>query len=100
MATHTAPTTSPDPTHDRQMAVDRIRKRREFTTHVVTYLVVNVALWSLWAITGAGYPWPAWVTGFWAIGLILNAWDVYFRRPITEAEIQAELRRGGPGVVD
>lgn len=31
------------------------------------------------------------------IGLALNAWDVYVRRPITEADVEREVRslRGG-----
>jgi hypothetical protein len=86
---HSTTTAAPN----RDEALSRIRKRRDFYAHLVTYLVVNIALWSLWAMTGAGYPWPAWVTGFWAIGLVLNAWDVFFKRPITEADIQAEMRR-------
>ena len=56
-------------------------------------MVVNAAVWVIWATTGSGYPWPAWITGLWAIGLVLNAWDVYVRRPITEAEVQRELDR-------
>ena len=33
------------------------------------------------------------VTGGWAIGLILNAWDVYLRAPIAEAEVRREIDR-------
>ncbi len=94
MADDVVPT---DPTHARKAALDRIRKRRDFGAHLVTYVVVNAALWTLWAVTGAGYPWPAWVTGGWGIGLVLNAWDVYVRRPITEADVDRELRRVGSG---
>lgn len=78
---------------DRERALARIHKKRDFQGHVVTYIVVNAAIWAIWAATGAGYPWPAWVTGGWAIGLILNAWDVYLRAPITEAEVQQEIDR-------
>ncbi len=78
---------------DRQRALARLHKKRDFQGHVVAYVVVNAAIWAIWAVTGAGYPWPAWVTGGWAIGLILNAWDVYFRAPITEAEISREIDR-------
>ena len=35
----------------------------------------------------------AWVTGGCAIGLILNAWDVYLRAPITAAEVRREIDR-------
>lgn len=78
---------------ERELAVSRVKKRRDFHTHLVAYVVVNAALWAIWAVTGAGYPWPAWVTGGWAIGVVLNAWDVYMRRPITEADVQRELDR-------
>jgi 2TM domain len=81
------------PSSDREQALLRLKKRRDFHGHVVVYLVVNAALWAVWAATGAGYPWPAWVTGGWAIGLVLNAWDVYFRAPVTEAEVQREIER-------
>jgi len=53
-------------------------------------------MWALWAATGTGYPWPAWVTGLWAIGLVMNAWDVHFRAPITESDVQREIERLHP----
>jgi hypothetical protein len=31
------------------------------------------------------------VTLGWGIGLAMNAWDVYVRKPITEAELQREI---------
>jgi hypothetical protein len=37
-----------------------------------------------------------WVSGAWAIGLLLNAWDLYGRRPITEADIRREIARLRP----
>lgn len=80
--------------NEREQALSRLHKRRDFQGHLVAYVVVNAVLWAVWAATGAGYPWPAWVTGGWAIGLILNAWDVYWRTPITEAEVQREIERG------
>jgi len=83
--------------NEREQALERLKKRRDFQSHVVTYLIVNAALWAIWAATGAGYPWPAWVTGGWGIGLLLNAWDVYMRAPITEADVQREVERGRHG---
>jgi hypothetical protein len=82
-----------EPGSEREQAVERLKKRRDFHNHLVVYVVVNAALWGIWAITGAGYPWPAWVTGGWAIGLLLNAWEVYYRTPITDAEVQREIER-------
>jgi hypothetical protein len=71
----------------------RLEKRRDFTAHAITYVLVNAALVAIWAITGAGYFWPAWVLLGWGVGLALNAWDVFFRRPITESEIEREVAR-------
>jgi|SRR5271165_1969048 len=81
------------PGSEREQALLNLKKRRDFQGHVVAYVVINAALWAVWAATGAGYPWPAWVTGGWAIGLLLNAWEVYFRTPITEAQVQSEIER-------
>ena len=81
---------------ERALARERIKKRRDFATHVVVYLIFNAVIWGVWALTGAGYPWPAWVTGGWGVGLLMNAWDVYFNRPITDADIDRELHRLHP----
>ena len=29
----------------------------------------------------------------WGIGVVMNAWDVYWRPPITEQDIQHEIER-------
>ncbi len=83
-----------NPTGDaRQEALARLKRRREFQNHLVAYIVINAAVWVIWATTGAGYPWPAWLTGLWGIGLVLNGWDVYLRRPITNADVEREISR-------
>ena len=83
----------PDVTSLRETARKHVQARRVFSAHVVTYIVVNAFLIAVWAITGAGYFWPAWVLFGWGAGLILHAWDVYWRRPVTEADIDEELHR-------
>jgi len=49
----------------------------------------------VWALSGQGYFWPAWVMGAWGIGLVMHVWDAYFRKTVTEADIDEELRRRG-----
>ncbi len=86
------------PTGDDQalqdLAFKRIKDRRDFQGHVVVYIVVNLFLWGLWAMTsGLGsYPWPVWVTLGWGIGVVLNWWTVT-RRPITRDEVNQEIQR-------
>lgn len=41
---------------------------------------------------GAGL-WPLFPIAAWGIGLVMNAWDVYWRREITEHDIQHEMER-------
>ncbi len=84
------------PVSEREQALQSIKKRRDFASHVFVFLVVNAAVWGIWAFTGSGYPWPAWLTGLWGIGLVTNAWDVYVRRPVTEADVQREISRLHP----
>jgi hypothetical protein len=78
---------------ERDEARQRLRARRDFSSHLVAYVVVNGFLIAIWAMTGAGYFWPAWLLGTWAIGLVLHAWDAFGRRSITEADVDAELLR-------
>jgi hypothetical protein len=75
------------------LARKRVNDRRDFGSHVVVYVVVNAALVLVWALTGAGYFWPAWVLGLWAIGLVLHAWEAFVRRPVTDSDVEAELQR-------
>lgn len=84
----------------RAAALERLKAKRDFRTHLVVYLVVNAALVVIWAATGAGYFWPIWPIVGWGIGLLLNAWVVYMQKPITEDDIQAEMGRNRPSDVD
>ena len=76
----------------RDEARKRIEKRRNLEGAMVGYVVVNGFLVLIWAVTGGGYFWPGWVLGAWGIGMVLGLWD-YLRRPVSEADIDAEVRR-------
>jgi 2TM domain-containing protein len=82
----------------RKAAIERLKNRRSFAQHVVSYVVVNAFLIGIWFATGGGYFWPAWVLGGWGIGLVLHAWTAFFQRPITEADVAREMKRGGSAV--
>jgi hypothetical protein len=81
---------------DRDAARKRVQVKRDFASHLVAYVVVNASLIGVWAITGGGYFWPVWILAGWGAGLVLHAWDVYWRRPVTEADVDAELHRRRP----
>ncbi len=77
----------------REQAIANLKKKRDFRTHVLMYVVVNAFLIGIWAVSGADFFWPVFVLGGWGIGLVANAWDVYGRKPISEAEIERESER-------
>lgn len=85
------------PEGQRDQALRRLKKRRDLHKHAFSYIALNALLWSIWAIMGvtshSWYPWPLWVTLGWGIGLTFYAWDVYFRRPITEDDIRTEMQQ-------
>jgi hypothetical protein len=86
---------APQDTHEtlRDQAISRLKKKRDFATHLVVYVLVNAFLVAIWAFTGADFFWPIFPILGWGIGLGANAWDVYGRKPISESEIEQEMSR-------
>jgi hypothetical protein len=85
----------------REQAIARLKKKRDFRTHIFIYFLVNAFLVGIWAVTSHadGFFWPIFPILGWGIGVGANAWDVYGRRPISEDEIrrEADRLRGGSG---
>lgn len=89
------PTASPQTDDRRQQAIDRLEKRAAFWPHLFAYLLVNAVLVAAWFIVAdGGLFWPVFPMLGWGIGLFFHGWDT-FRRPLTEARIQAEMDRMG-----
>jgi hypothetical protein len=79
----------------REAALARLKAKREFITHLITYFVVNGFLVGIWYFTqnGGGYFWPIWPIMGWGIGVVMHAWDTY-RKPISEDAIRKEMDKG------
>jgi hypothetical protein len=77
----------------RGRAIRRLKQKRDFGAHLFIYLVVNAFVIGIWAVTGSGFFWPVFLLSFWGIGLVLNAWDVYWRKPVSEDQIRREMQR-------
>ena len=83
---------------ERQLAIQRIRSKRELRVHLTVYVAVNALLVLIWAMTGAGYFWPLWPILGWGIAIVIHAVTVYQgSSEITEAQIDREMR-GRSGV--
>jgi 2TM domain-containing protein len=78
----------------RDRAVAQLKKRRDFRGHLLVYVLVNAFLVVIWAITDShGFFWPVFPIGIWGIGVVMNAWDVYWRPQFTEEDIRREIER-------
>src|SRR5215468_3209198 len=77
----------------RERAIKRLKKRRDFYTHLVVFTLVNGFLIAIWAVTGAGFFWPVFPMVAWGIGLSMNAWDAFRDEDFDEEHIQREIRR-------
>jgi hypothetical protein len=75
-----------------ERARKRVERKRKFRGDLVAYVVINAFLVGVWAATGDGYFWPGWVMAGWGVLLLLDGWNAYYRRPITDADIDRELR--------
>lgn len=78
----------------RATARKRLEERRGFFPHLIMYIVVNAGLVVVWMATGPDtFFWPAFPLLFWGGGVLVHAWNAFFSRPITEAEVDSEVSR-------
>ena len=78
----------------RERAIKHLKKRRDFHGHLLIYFLVNGFLVVIWAVTmPSGFFWPIIPIAGWGIGVVMNAWDVYFAEDLSEDEIQDEIER-------
>lgn len=87
-----------DPTDQaREDALHRLKTKQSFRYTAFSYVVINIFLWIIWALTSdhEGFPpWPLWVTVGWGFALAFMAWNAYGRKPISDADIEREMGRG------
>jgi hypothetical protein len=75
-------------------AKKRVKERREFYTHLTTYLIINAALFIIWMATGAGYPWFLFPLGGWGIGLIFHFFNTFvFTNRFDRSAVEKEAER-------
>ena len=78
---------------NRRDAIERATAKRGFRMHAVVFALANAVFLVGWLLTGpAAYFWPIWPFVGWGLGLAYHAWCVYAEKPVTEDEIQREMR--------
>lgn len=91
----------PDPQAEAyKRAAKRVQAKIDFYRHLASYLIVNVALWTVAFMTTWGVSswtakfWPIWITVFWGIGLASQAWQVFGPgENMKERMIEEEMRK-------
>jgi len=66
----------------------RVRQMREFYTHLIVYIVVNLILVAIWYFTTGidGFPWFLFPLGGWGIGLFFHWYSVFVEHGILGRE--------------
>ena len=82
----------------RKWAIKRLKRKRELRDNLIIFVIINGALWLIWALSGThtnqeGVPWPVWITGVCALILLLQALRLHSENPISESEIRSEMDR-------
>lgn len=95
--THGEQLLATEPDALRRQALERLKKRRDFKTHLLVYVLINTLLWGIWAVIGVSshswWPWAAAVSAAWGVGLAAHGFDVYVRHGSIEAEVREEMAR-------
>ena len=60
-----------------KLAKKRVEEKKSLLVHLLVYIVINVILVVIWAVTGHGYPWFWWPLGGWGIGIVFHILGVF-----------------------
>ncbi|GAA0797919.1 2TM domain-containing protein [Spirilliplanes yamanashiensis] len=78
----------------REVAVTRLRKKRDLQAHVLAFVLVNLFLNGIWLLTNpGGFYWPMFPLFGWGIGLAFHIWDVYSPADPPEDQVAREMAR-------
>ena len=69
----------------------QLQRWRDFTSHLIAYLVINAAFVVIWAAGGRGFFWPVFPLVGWAVGLSFQHFNVVLRGQITDADVRKKL---------
>ena len=106
----TVPSTSEDPLHE--WATKHLERVRKLKINVAAYFVGMLVLTCVWVVTqwsdngaferldfspegapGAWEPWIIYPGLIWGLLVVIDAFKVHFDRPVTEEDIEREIRR-------
>ena len=78
----------------REEALARLKHRKGLKKQFQTYVITNLTLIVIWALSGQGDFWPAWPIAFWGLTLLYQAWSFeHPDKPISRQDIEREMNR-------
>jgi hypothetical protein len=83
------------PEDARQLAIQRLKMKRDFQGLVGSGLLAIVVTTVIWAMGGGGDYWPKWVILGVGIALVVQGWKAYGpSNRISEADVRREMEKG------
>jgi hypothetical protein len=81
----------------RRRVEKRYKERQGLITNLVSYILINIMMWTIFGLSGSSFPWPIFVTLGWGIGAVSHVLDYNSKygsgAQRREAEIQREIER-------
>ena len=77
----------------RRKAEKRAEEKIGFYTHFAIYIIVNLFLIAIWAVTGAGFPWFIFPLFGWGIGITAHFVSVFAGTGFAERLAEKEYER-------
>ena len=78
-------------------AKKRVEEKKGFFIHLAIYVVVNIFLIIIWAVTNpGGYPWFIWPIIGWGIGVVIHGLSVFIFTRKTgweQRELEKEVQK-------
>lgn len=82
------------PGEARQLAIQRLKMKRDFQGLVGSAILAVLVTTIIWAMGGGGDYWPKWVILGVGIALVVQGWKAYGPSSrITEGDVQREMER-------
>jgi hypothetical protein len=78
----------------RERAERRVKSQLDFRTHLLMYVMVNLVLVVIWAMTSGTFFWPIFPIVGWGIGIAAHAWDAFGPVDVvSEDRVRREMER-------
>lgn len=78
-------------------AKKRVENKKGFFVHLTVYVLVNIFLVIIWAVTNpGGYPWFIWSIIGWGIGIVIHCLNVFVfdrRTGWEQRELEKEVQK-------